>query len=217
MTEPIIEPIIEPMTDFILASQSPSRRALLTQAGYRFDSLTPTIDERAFHDSMADEPAEHLAQVLARVKAASIAKAHPDNTLPIVAGDQLARCCGTTLHKPENHDQLRDQLTKGSGQELVLNTACCVFLNGSMVWNHSEKSRLQFRVLEAGLIDSYIEKADEKIFSSVGGLQIEALGVHFFDSIQGDYFSILGLPLLALARFLRQHGIDPLSSARDNP
>jgi septum formation protein len=194
------------MGRIILASTSPARIALLTSAGVPFTARAAGIDERAIERPLINagaSPAE-IAEALAAAKATS-PREIPTDAL-VIGADQTLEFEGERWTKPDTIDAARTQLLALSGNTHRLYSAVAVARGGAIVWHHRATAELTMRRLSAGFIDRYLGKVGETALSSVGAYQIEGAGVQLFDRIDGDYFAILGLPLLPLLAFLRQAG-----------
>jgi septum formation protein len=193
----------------VLASASPIRRALLARAGVRFETASAAIDETAVLHAMRgeDSTAADAAIRLAGLKAERVALRHP---AAIVLGcDQLLECEGVWLEKPRDRAAAEAQLTALSGRTHELNAAVVAHLDGRRTWHHLARARLTMRSLSASFIASYLTAAGDAVLGSVGAYQLEGLGAQLFSRIEGDYFSILGLPLLPVLDFLRRQGLLP--------
>lgn len=193
-------------TPLILASSSPFRKMLLTNAGIRFESESASVDERSVEETLqgTGAGADHVALVLAEAKAQDVAERNPGSL--IIGSDQTLSLGDEIFHKPPTMDAARRQLLRLSGQTHQLNSAVVLVRDGTTVWRHVAVARLTMRDLEPGFVGRYLAAAGDGVLSSVGAYQLEAEGVQLFDKIEGDYFSILGLPLLPLLAELRSLG-----------
>ncbi|MAZ03448.1 MAG: septum formation protein Maf [Sneathiella sp.] len=191
----------------ILASQSPSRAKMLEQAGLRFDILPARVDEDEVKHSMqgAKAPAKDTAVALAELKAGRISHRFPESY--VIGADQILDCNGIWFDKPVDMDHARAHLVSLKGKTHRLANAVCVAKGGSIIWRYVDEAKLTMRQFDDDFLDRYLEVAGDKILSSVGAYQLEAEGAHLFARIEGDFFSILGLPLLPLLDFLRGHKI----------
>jgi septum formation protein len=188
----------------ILASASPSRQSLLRQAGLAVESMPAHVDEAAVKAAgRADgwEPAE-LALALAELKAQRISAKCPDALF--IGADQLLVCGEDWFDKPADMAEAARHLTRLSGQTHQLVTAVCVYGGNARVWHHVVTPSLTMRRLSPGFVADYLQAEGEAVCSSVGAYRLEALGPHLFSRIEGDFFTILGLPLLPLLDYLRQ-------------
>jgi septum formation protein len=188
----------------VLASQSQIRRQLLTAAGVTFIAATSPLDEAALQADHQHLNPKELALALAKAKAAAFV---PKETNDIIIGvDQTFELEGQVFHKPKNRDQAKQQLQRMSGRTHRLHTAYAMFRNQQQIAEHCETATLTMRTLSDDFIDRYIASTPDAILTSVGCYQLEGLGIQLMQDIKGDYFSILGLPLLHLLAHLRQHG-----------
>ena len=191
----------------ILASASQSRAKLLAGAGIAFTAIPSAIDESAVKDALWAEEATALqcAEALAELKALKVSHAHPEAL--VIGADQLLDCHGKWYDKPPTIMAARDHLASLGGKTHLLPTAAVVAMNGVPVWRHVSAPRLTMRTLDEDFIAAYIERAGASILQSVGAYQLEGLGVQLFQAVEGDFFTVLGLPLLPLLGFLREHGL----------
>lgn len=191
----------------LLASASVARRAVLSQAGLRFDTRVAGVDEAAIKESAqaAAMPAEDAAILLADAKAERIAARAPDAL--VIGADQLLVCEGQWFDKPPDIAAARSQLQRLRGREHELVTALVCHRAGQRIWQHVAKPRLRMRDFSDAFLDAYLAAEGDALLTSVGAYRLEGLGVHLFDRIEGDQPAILGLPLLPLLGFLRQHGV----------
>jgi septum formation protein len=191
----------------VLASGSAIRAEILGNAGLEFDIERPTVDEASVRLSMIEQQAtvDAGASRLADLKALEISKSR--QTSFVIGADQILECEGTWFEKPESSDQARVQLRRLSGRRHTLVSSVSVVLGGSVIWRHTGRASLVMRRLEDMFLDRYIEIMGEKLLSSVGGYQMEGLGAQLFDSVDGDHYTILGLPLLPLLGFLRDKSV----------
>ncbi|CZT33571.1 Maf-like protein [Rhizobium sp. 9140] len=197
----------------VLASASPFRRMLLENAGIAFTWQAAEIDERALEAPLAAEGAspERVATVLAEAKAESVASAlHKEQGVgedigPVVIGsDQTMSLGGRVFHKPVSMEEAHDHLRSLSGQTHQLNSAIVLYQDGRTLWSHVSTARLTMRPLDDGFIARHLQRVGEKALTSVGAYQLEGEGIQLFEAIDGDYFTILGLPLLPLLGELRK-------------
>jgi septum formation protein len=193
----------------ILASASKSRAALLRAAGVAVDIVPAHADEEAVKAALKAEgaTAAQCAETLAELKAVQVSQRH-DNAL-VIGADQMLECEGTWFDKPADLAGARDHLIHLRGKTHVLPTAVAVALNGARIWHHVATPRLTVRPYSDAFIDDYLKTAGTAILSSVGAYQLEGLGAQLFSKIEGDFFTILGLPLLQLLAFLREHEVVP--------
>ena len=191
--------------DIILASGSMSRRGLLAAAGVVADSVKPLVDEDAAKAAMRQDgiSVRDQAMALAELKAGKVSATRPGL---VIGGDQMLSLDNHPFDKPKSLDEARTHLRSLSGRTHILETAIVVCENGAPVWRHLARPRLTMRPLSDAFIDSYIDRVGEPLLSTVGAYQLEGLGAQLFTEIEGDYFSILGLPLLPLLDYFRVRG-----------
>ena len=191
----------------ILASASTSRARLLAAAGIAFDAAPAMVDEDAVKLSMRaeGEEAEAVAVTLAALKAERVSTQHPETL--VIGADQLLVCEGRWFDKPVDMAHARAHLQALCGRRHGLATAVVVARGGSTIWHHSEVARLKMRRFSDAFLDRYLEEIGEAACETVGGYRLEALGVQLFEVIEGSHFTILGLPLLPLLAFLREHRV----------
>ena len=194
------------MTRLILASASPTRLQLLLKAGLRPEVRAPHVNERAEETRLATAGAigDDMALGLARAKALSVSLAEPSAL--VIGADQILRIDGSGLNKPGDASEARRHLERMSGKMHTLHTAAVLAQGGEIVWGHAETVSMTMRPLTGGEIDSYLALAGDRVLGSVGAYQIEGAGIRLFERIDGDYFAILGLPLLPLLTALRERG-----------
>jgi septum formation protein len=185
----------------ILASQSRTRQALLTNAGISLEAVPADIDERELQQNSGLSAPGEIAALLARRKAVSVSLQQPGRF--VVGADQtLAR--GLRLFaKPAGRAQAAEQLRALAGGSHELHSAVAVVHDGKILLEAVTIARMTMRQLGEREIDAYLDAAGEAVTTSVGAYQLEGLGVHLFERIEGDHFTILGLPLLPLLAFLR--------------
>ena len=188
----------------ILASQSKARQNLLANAGIKFESDPAAIDERAIQTTSGLSAPGEIASLLAREKARAVSARRPGRY--VVGADQTLALGARIFNKPSSRAQAADQLRALSGHCHELHSAVAVAHDGKLLFEHVSIARMSMRRLGDAEIDRYLEEVGEAATSSVGTYQLEGLGVHLFERIEGDHFTILGLPLLPLFAFLRsQH------------
>ncbi len=191
---------------FVLASQSAARATLLENAGLEFSVEPAAIDEREIDRRLigAGRSAGDIALALASAKAADVANRTPGEI--VVGADQVMAIDGEFGHKPATHEDAARQLANLSGKTHQLHTAAVIVSDRDRIWDHVSVASLSVRALSDQDIDRYLRAAGKHALASVGGYQIEGPGIQLFDNIQGEYFSILGLPLLPLVKALRDLG-----------
>jgi septum formation protein len=195
-------------TELILASASEGRAAILRQAGIAFTQQPAAIDERSLEreavtprDGLAGA---RLAGLLAAAKAEHVSALNP-NAL-VIGADQVMVCDGKILHKPATVEEAKQQLRRLRGKSHRLSTALCVACGGKAVWSHLDEAELTMRDFSDEFLDEYCRAEGKAILQSVGAYRIEGLGIQLFSDIQGDHFTIIGLPLLPLLGYLRHRG-----------
>ena len=186
----------------ILASQSRARRMLLENAGLEFEALPADIDERAVQKNSGLSAPGEIASLLAREKALFISRQRPGQY--VVGADQTLALGPRMLSKPAGRAQATEQLGLLAGQTHALHSAVSVARDGKALFDDVSVARMTMRRLAADEIEAYLDQAGEAVTTSVGAYQLEGLGVHLFERIEGDHFTILGLPLLSLLAFLRR-------------
>jgi septum formation protein len=192
----------------ILASSSKTRARLLEAAGLAFIVEPPGLDESVMRQAVsgAQSLAPHdVAEVLARAKAEAVSDFAPKAY--VIGADQVLAFGDLIISKPETMEAARRQLLDLSGKTHTLHTAVAVATNGETIWAETTMATLTMRKLSPEFIGRYLAAAGEEVLSSVGAYQIESLGIELFDKIDGDYFSILGLPLIPLLDTLRREGV----------
>ncbi len=194
------------MVNITLASGSASRRSLLSGAGIQAQTIKPNVDEDAAKKAMrADKlSVRDQAMQLAEMKAIKVSSQVGGL---VIGGDQMLNLEGAAFDKPHNLDAATKHLKKLSGKTHTLETAIVIAENGAPVWRHLARPALTVRTLSDGFIKSYIKSCGPPLLTTVGAYQLEGLGAQIFSKIEGDYFSILGLPLLPLLDYLRTRGL----------
>ena len=191
----------------ILASKSPYRAQLLKNVGLTVESHPPNVDERTVEAPLlkADLEAADVAEILAQTKATNVSERFPDAY--VIGCDQTLSLEGEFLHKPADMEEARRRLLQMSGKTHKLNSAVVLVRNGEVLWSHVEIARMKMRDLDPGFIGRHLAKVGEIALTSVGAYQIEAEGLQLFEDINGDYFTIMGLPLLPLLSELRKRSL----------
>jgi septum formation protein len=185
----------------ILASQSRARQTLLATAGIAFESVPADIDERAVQEASTLTTPGDIAALLAREKALFVSSHRPGKY--VVGADQTLALAKRLFSKPAGRVQAAEQLRALAGHVHELHSAVAVARDGKILFSDVAIARMTMRPLDEAGIDAYLDAAGEAVTSSVGAYQLEGLGVHLFERIEGDHFTILGLPLLPLLAFLR--------------
>ena len=188
----------------VLASRSAARRTLLEAAGIPVELCPADLDERAIEANGISHEPTAVAALLAREKAASVAKSHPGRL--ILGADQTLALGSKRFSKSPDRLAARAQLQALRGRTHELHAAIAFVQDGAVVFEHVETARLTMREFSDDFLDRYLDMVGDAVFTSVGGYQLEGLGVQLFERIEGDYFTILGLPLLQALDFLRRHG-----------
>lgn len=193
----------DPKTAIVLASASVSRARMLKDAGLTFKAVPAYVDEDAVKQSLHQEKAEALdaAETLAELKAVKISNMHPQAL--VIGADTILDFKGTWFDKPADLDHAKAHLMTLRGQTHHLATAVVIALGGKRIWHARDLSELTMRRFSDEFIDQYIAIAGDALLTSVGAYQLEGYGAHLFERINGDFFSILGLPLLPVLSFLR--------------
>jgi septum formation protein len=189
----------------ILASGSQTRATLLRNAGMAFSVHPAAIDERAVEAPLIARGAtpKEVAAALAEAKALAVSRAHPGL---VIGADQTLDLDGRQWHKPRSLAEAADQISALAGRTHALHSALAVARDGALTWRHIESARLAMRPLTADEIAAYLAEAGDAALTSVGAYQIEGPGIRLFERIDGDHFTILGLPLLPLLAYLRGEG-----------
>lgn len=187
----------------ILASGSTTRRDMLLAAGIPVEVVKPDIDERAVEKPLVDRgvPADQVAAALACAKALAVSRDRPGHF--VLAADQTLTCGGTAFHKPADLAAAERQIGALAGRTHELHSAFVIAQDGAPLAEGLEAARLTMRSLHADFIARYLGVAGAAALSSVGGYQLEGPGAQLFDMVEGDHFTILGLPLLAVLSALR--------------
>jgi septum formation protein len=192
-------------TPVILASQSTTRAAILRGAGVAFEAVSPGVDEDAAKESLLAEglgPRE-VADALAELKAVKVSRRRE---VLVIGADQTLDLDGALYDKAANVPQARARLEALRGRRHKLHAAVVVAQDGTAIWREVDTTRLTMRSFSDAFLDGYLARNGEAALSSVGCYQLEGEGAQLFEAIDGDYFSILGLPLLGLLDLLRRHG-----------
>jgi septum formation protein len=185
----------------ILASQSHTRQMLLAHAGIAFEAVPADIDERSIHRRPGVSAPGEIANLLAREKALAVCSLRPGHI--VVGADQTLALGNRLFNKPSGRAQAAEQLRALAGQTHELHSGVAVARDGKVLFDHVAVAQLTMRALGETDIAAYLDAAGDAVTSSVGAYQLERFGVHLFERIDGDHFTILGLPLLPLLGFLR--------------
>jgi len=191
----------------VLASGSPTRRRLLAEAGLRFEVAPAAVDEAEVKQSLAAEGASaaQAAETLAELKALAVSRSRPGSL--VIGADQLLDCEGRWFDKPADHAAAAAQLRFLSGRRHSLRTAVCLLRDGTRLWHHNASATLTLRPLSEDFLEAYLDAAGAEVLGSVGAYRLEGHGAQLFSRVEGDFFTVLGLPLLPLLEILRAQGV----------
>jgi len=187
----------------ILASSSPIRRQLLEAAGIPHDAVRPAVDEETLKARF--DQASDIASELAMAKALSVSAHHPDDW--VIGSDSVVAVDGRIFSKPAHREDAADHLRVFSGKEMKLTSAAALARGGVVDWRHVETASLQVRPLSEAFIADYLDAEWPEVGYCVGVFRLEGRGAQLFEGIDGDHFTILGLPLLPLLGALRERGL----------
>ena len=195
-----------PPLPLILASASAARRAMLAEAGLPVDAMAATVDERAIDAPLraAGAPPQAIAAALARAKARAVSALHPGRI--VLGADQVFDCAGRIFDKARDRAEAEAHLAEWQGRSHRLTSAACVAVDGVIVIEVADEAHLTLRPLSPAAIAAYVASAGPALTRSVGAYEIEGLGAHLFARIEGDHFTIRGLPLFALLGAFRAEG-----------
>ncbi len=190
-----------------MASASQVRARLLKNAGLAVRSEPAGVDEEEIKAAMRAESAapESVAEMLSELKAVRVSQRHPSRL--VIGADQMLVCDGVWYEKPPDRDRARADLLALRGKTHELICCACVARDGARIWHHLAHARLTMRPFSDGFIESYLDAIGAAAQDTVGPYQLEGLGLQLFSRVEGDFFAILGLPLLPLFDFLRGHEI----------
>jgi septum formation protein len=191
--------------DIILASTSKIRRNILSNAGIKFTVVDSELDETAAKNSMPKFLPQNLALELAKLKSQKISRQHPEAV--VIGADQVLGFKDQTFNKPASRADAGKQLSMLRNTSHTLYSAISCAIAGTQVWSHCSEARLTMRNFTPEFLLSYLSGNPENYLSSVGAYKLEETGIQLFEKIEGDYFTILGLPILPLLKFLRQREI----------
>lgn len=194
------------MTSLVLASQSQARQNMLRSCGLEFEAYPADLDEQALiRDSHSDNDS-HIAARLAAAKAEAISAKFPDAL--VIGSDQILECDGQILSKAADKNEAREKLIFLRGKTHRLISAVALAKGSEVIWQHSDQVSLTMHNFDDAFLDSYIDNAGDALTACVGAYEFEGLGAQLFEKIEGDYFTILGMPLLPLLNYLRsEHGV----------
>ncbi len=186
----------------VLASKSASRQTMLKDAGVAFEARPADLDERAIEAAMEGAPPAEIALALAEAKALAVA----EPVKPVLGSDSLVVVDGRRFDKPASRDDAADHLRFFSGKVMELHSAAAIAQSGTVVWRQTALARLHVRGLSEGFIADYLDHEWPEVGYCVGVFRIEARGVQLFETIEGDHFTVLGMPLLPVLAALRGMG-----------
>jgi len=189
----------------VLASRSEIRQVVLRDAGVAVEVMPADIDERTVERQAGTQDAGAVAALLAREKARAVATRMPGRL--VLGADQTLALGARRFSKPADRAGAREQLTALRGRTHELHSAIALVQSGTPLWEHREHARLTMRQFSERFLDAYLDQVGTAVTGSVGGYQLERAGIQLFERIEGDHFVILGLPLIALLRFLRDKGL----------
>jgi len=198
----------------ILASASSTRKALLAQAGLQFSALPAAIDERSLEEAAVAQGGDgrDVALILARHKAAAIAQSHPEAL--VIGADQTLSLGTELLHKPADREAAILQLDRLKGRTHRLHAAVTLVQGETTLWSDVQTAELTMRDFTDAERDAILDQEGDAILSSVGGYRLEGPSIQLFEAVTGDYFTILGLPLLPLLAALRDIAPNALKAAQ---
>lgn len=189
----------------VLASKSQVRRGVLEAAGVPVEVKPASIDERAVEARAGRQSADDIARVLARSKAHAVGSVHPDRY--VLGADQTLALGQRRFSKACSRAEAREQLRALRGKTHSLHSAVAIAHGGEIVFEHVDSAHLTVRAFSDAFLESYLDAIGEAAMASVGAYQVEGAGIQLFDRIEGDHFTILGLPLLPLLAWLRGAGL----------
>jgi septum formation protein len=187
----------------ILASTSATRRLLLENAGVKVETQSPGVDERSVETTFLAPP--DVARRLAAEKTVAVSRIRPERL--VLGADQTLACEGRLFHKPADRTAAHEQIAALAGRTHILHSAFALAQNGVVVHEAVEDARMTMRPLSSGAIEAYLDYVAETALQSVGAYQVEGVGIHLFDRIEGDHSTILGLPLIPLLAALLTRGL----------
>ena len=197
--------IIPESKTVVLASSSKTRREILEKAGVIIEAITPRIDEEEIKRAMTAENAgaAEITEVLAEQKARSVSRQRPRDL--VIGADQILEMDGRIFSKAEDLATAREALVSLRGREHCLFSCVCVLRDGQRLWHKLDSAKLTMREFSDEFLEAYLRSIEDQAFAGPGSYRIEDVGSQLFSRISGDYFTILGLPLLPLLEFLRVH------------
>jgi septum formation protein len=195
------------MSALILASASTSRQRLLADAGILAETDPADIDESVIKEECrkTGRASQDCAARLAEAKARTVAARHQD--VLVLGADQMLDCAGEWFDKPHDRAEARDQLRRLRGRTHELVTASTIVRNNEQLWQALARPRVTMRAFSDAFLDGYLDTIGDRVLNTVGGYELEKRGAQIMEKVEGDYFAILGLPLLPLMHFLRGAGV----------
>ena len=192
---------------FILASKSITRRKLLENAGLVFDSFPAQIDEEEIKKSLvaARVHPQEIAAFLAEQKACKVSEKYPESI--VIGGDQVLEFNGSIFSKPRTENQAKEQILSLRNSLHYLISSVCVAEGGQRVWHQTDKALMRFRDFSDQFLEQYLVKSKKELFNGPGGYKVEGHGIQLLDRIEGDFFTVLGLPIIPLLQYLRTRGL----------
>jgi septum formation protein len=191
--------------DIILASTSKIRRNILSNAGIKFSIVDSELDETEAKNSISELPPRNLALKLAKLKSQKVSRQHPEAI--VIGADQVLGFKDQMFNKPASRADAEKQLSMLRNATHTLYSAISCAVAGAELWNHCSEARLTMRDFTPEFLSLYLSGSPENYLSSVGAYKLEETGIQLFEKIEGDYFTVLGLPILPLLKFLRDREI----------
>ncbi len=197
------------MEGIVLASGSATRAAMLRDAGVAVTTDPPAIDEGEVKAALKADGATagDVAETLAELKAMRVSRSHPGAL--VIGADQMLQCGDVWFEKPPDADHARAQLAALRGKTHMLISSAVGVRDGARLWHHTDRARLSMRDFSDAFLDSYVETCGTDVLGSVGAYRLEGLGAQLFNTVEGDFFTVLGLPLLPLLDWLRAQRVLP--------
>ena len=208
--QPVADTSESDLPVIVLASASRSRSAMLSAAGVTFVTDPAGVDEDEVKRALAAEQAApmEIAETLAELKAQQVSRRHPGAI--VIGADQVLECNGMLFDKPIDRAHAEGHLRALRGKSHRLHASVCAVRDGGYLWHRNESAELAMRQLSDGFIDDYLTAVGDDALLSVGAYQLEGRGAQLFSLVEGDFFTILGMPLLPLLEFLREQRALPL-------